>query len=442
MPRARARVLVPIIVVGLLLVGGAIYVISPVPPPTPYGETTTRGEFLDQFLKQKVKGDDVRDSQRHNSFHDLLIAARWYQGIGRQDPLDEERERFLKGELNEVSQQLRDHVNRNEQPLAIVKKAVRETCTMPTTEGFAYRLSHLVAFRELARGLTTRAKIREFDGDLEGAYEDYLDVLRLGNCPAQGEVTVIYGLLGIAIHSIGAGAMEPGIRNLDEPLLEQVIAGLQEVEGNLVPLKKVLESKLRLDEETIEYVMKARGNLRWLRSQVGDAPEPNAVTNLAWLYALFNRGRIRKNFQKFKATMLEYADRPISESRAPLSQLQEDMQNSDHINRRILPAIVSLNDQWARDRVRLRALLLRAAVELYERRQGKYPETLQQLVEADIISAIPDDPFDGEKFRYIPSADGGKIYSVGPDLVDNKAEIEWYLGKDNYHRDAEGDWVF
>jgi len=87
------------------------------------------------------------------------------------------------------------------------------------------------------------------------------------------------------------------------------------------------------------------------------------------------------------------------------------------------------------------ALLLRAAVELYQRRQGKYPESLQNLVESSIISAIPDDPFDGQKFRYIPSPEGGKIYSVATDLVHDHAEIEWYPGKEG-GRGTKGDWVF
>jgi len=441
LPRARARVLVPIIVVGLLLVGGALYIISPVPPPTPYGEKTTRGEFIKQFLEQKVKRDDVPDSQRHNSFHDLLIAARWYEHLHGRKGLQEERDRLIKNELSEVSQEFRDYVEHNEQPFAVLKKAVKETCVTPTVESFADWLPYLAVFRELARGLTTRARIRELDGDLEGAYEDYLDVLRLGSCSAQGEVGIIHGLVGIAIHSIGARAMEPGIRSLDESLLQQVVLGVKEVEERMPSLKEVLKGEFNVLEEGVEYMMKGRGNFGALALLGDQDPIPRMKANLIWLYTLLSRGRIRRNFQRFKATMLEYADAPVSQSRAPFDLLEHQIVNADHINRLLFPAVPRASTQWVRDRTRLRALLLRAAVELYERRQGRYPEDLNQLVEAGIIPAIPDDPFDGQKFRYISSPEGGKIYSVGPDLVDDHAEIEWWPSKKGGRAD-KGDWVF
>ncbi len=441
-PRKRRlcpKVLIPIIVVGLILIGGALYIISPVPPPTPYGEKTTRGDFLREFLKYQY--DFVPPSPPVNSFYDLLIAARWHDDLHGQKALEEERERLTKGELTEASQALRDYVQHNERSFAVLKQAVREPCVMPTIESFDDALPYLAAFRDLARGLAARGKIRELDGDLEGAYDDYLDVLRLGNCSAQGEVSIIHGLVGVAIHAIGADAMQPGMKSLDENLLQQVVLGLQEVEAGMPSLNDVLKGEFNVLEEAVEYVMKGRGNLRWLRSEAWDWPEPNAVTNLAWLYVLTNKGKIRRNFQKFKSALLEYADQPISQSRGPLAEMEVAIERSDPINRLLFPALARTGTVWANDRARLRGLLLRAAVELYQRRHGHYPDTLQQLVETGIIPAIPDDPFDGKPFRYIPSPDGGRIYSVGTDLTDDKAEIEWWPTKDGGRAD-KGDWVF
>jgi len=437
--RLRPKVLIPVIVIGLILISGALYVISPVPSARYWGEETTRGDFLREFLKYKY--DFVPPSPPVNSFHELLIAARWHDDLHRRGALEEERVQLTKGEITEVSQDLRDYVHRNERPFAVLKQAVREPCVMPTIESFGDQLPYLAAFRNLARGLAARAKIREMDGDPAGAYDDYLDVLRLGNCSAHGQVAVIHGMVAVAIHAIGADAMQPGIKDLDENLLQQTIAGIQEVQTGMPSFEDILKSEFNVLEEGVEYFMKSRGNLRYLRSEAWDSPEPNAATNLAWLYVLMNKGRIRGNFQKLKATSLEWADQPISQSRGPLAEMEVAIERSDPINRLLFPALARTGTVWANDRARLRGLLLRAAVELYQRRQGEYPESLQQLVDTGIISAVPDDPFDGKPFRYIPSPDGGKIYSVGPDLVDNKAEIEWYVGIEGGY-DAKGDWVF
>jgi hypothetical protein len=69
-----------------------------------------------------------------------------------------------------------------------------------------------------------------------------------------------------------------------------------------------------------------------------------------------------------------------------------------------------------RTQCRLDAVQLQIACKLYKRKNGKYPERLQQLV-PEFLESIPVDPFDGKSFRY--SFDKQIVYSVGPDLKDS-----------------------
>ena len=54
----------------------------------------------------------------------------------------------------------------------------------------------------------------------------------------------------------------------------------------------------------------------------------------------------------------------------------------------------------------------------YRARNGKLPDKLDDLV-PDFIPVVPRDPFDGQAMRMKRIGQGGVVYSIGPDMVDN-----------------------
>lgn len=56
------------------------------------------------------------------------------------------------------------------------------------------------------------------------------------------------------------------------------------------------------------------------------------------------------------------------------------------------------------------------AATIYEKQNGKFPDSLDQLV-PDLMEAVPIDPFDGKPLRYLPIKK--LIYSIGIDLKDS-----------------------
>ena len=84
-------------------------------------------------------------------------------------------------------------------------------------------------------------------------------------------------------------------------------------------------------------------------------------------------------------------------------------------------------------RQRLNATLVIIAAELYKRRTGAYPDTLNQLVPA-FLPAVPLDRFDGQPLRYARTSDGRfKLWSVGTDLDDDAgAEPSWRPNQATY----------
>ena len=71
------------------------------------------------------------------------------------------------------------------------------------------------------------------------------------------------------------------------------------------------------------------------------------------------------------------------------------------------------NEAWRR------LALVGLALEEFRHVEGKYPEQLSALVPR-FLESLPSDPMDGESLRYAREASGDfRLYSVGPDHVDN-----------------------
>ena len=59
---------------------------------------------------------------------------------------------------------------------------------------------------------------------------------------------------------------------------------------------------------------------------------------------------------------------------------------------------------------------LAVACNRFQREQGRWPETLPELV-PDYLGEVPRDPYDGAPFRY--SAEKGLVWAVGQNLTDD-----------------------
>jgi len=63
------------------------------------------------------------------------------------------------------------------------------------------------------------------------------------------------------------------------------------------------------------------------------------------------------------------------------------------------------------------------AVELFRRKHGRYPDSLNELVPG-VLPVVPVDPFDGQMLRYIHDDELVITYSIGHNLVDDGGSKE------------------
>ena len=71
-----------------------------------------------------------------------------------------------------------------------------------------------------------------------------------------------------------------------------------------------------------------------------------------------------------------------------------------------MPALSKSHEFWSRERADTDALLTVIALLRYKKEHGQYPQTLQELVEAGLLKAIPQDPFGPATLTYMDD-DGG-----------------------------------
>jgi hypothetical protein len=79
----------------------------------------------------------------------------------------------------------------------------------------------------------------------------------------------------------------------------------------------------------------------------------------------------------------------------------------------MFPVFSSAADSVLKERAQRLALLKLAEALRHEAQTGRFPDSLSELGE------VPKDPFDGQPLRYIKDKRGIRVYSVGPDLIDN-----------------------
>jgi hypothetical protein len=75
--------------------------------------------------------------------------------------------------------------------------------------------------------------------------------------------------------------------------------------------------------------------------------------------------------------------------------------------------------------IRFDATRLRIAIAIFEKRVARLPNELNELVDAGILRALPNDSFDGKPFGY--SAKDRMIWSAGENAVDKIDPPQWDL---------------
>ena len=87
------------------------------------------------------------------------------------------------------------------------------------------------------------------------------------------------------------------------------------------------------------------------------------------------------------------------------------------------PPLIKTVESAARDQARLRCAMVAVACERYRIRQNHWPHALEEIPR-DLLAELPTDPYDGLPLRRKQTDDGLIVYSVGPNLLDNRGNLK------------------
>lgn len=387
--------------------------------------------FNDAALRQPA----VSLPENQNAFTHYLAAAE-----AMQRPDDEDRFiRILDGEEWD-SDFARSILDSNAECFEHIRRGNRlERCLAPRIESFDTLIPHLAHWRTITRLYSVKADYHQREGQPEEALAAVSDLLRFAYLVEADAVNLIHYLVGTAMREMALhrirGLIWSGIP--DEQLLQQ----LSEALGEHPPSTQGLVSAMQGEYETFANLIESMA--------AGEIPEEDAPPIPDWLGRLGMRyfihpNRSKRDMAMFVEEIIDQVERPYAHTRltdfaAWAEAFKQTLENARGLAKLRVPNIGGTilvimtmpgnqrGAEWRfKSQVSHRTTLLIAALHAFKAANGRFPQTLDELVPG-ILPEIPLDPYDGKLMRY--SHEQGTVYSVGENLVDSGGSREPLPGR-------------
>ncbi len=178
----------------------------------------------------------------------------------------------------------------------------------------------------------------------------------------------------------------------------------------------------------LQYLKENPGKAQSLRSVVGRS------NNTADVWLVYIPGYAMRG----QADLLRHMNEAVAISKRPYEEYFDAFEEWDKktkslslLAREVAPTVLKVNQAELRHQTLLRTILVAVVAERYRLQHNKWPDKLDDLVSAKLITALPLDPFDGKPLRWKVTDEGRIVYSVGKDRVDNGGVVgpdQWTKG--------------
>jgi tetratricopeptide (TPR) repeat protein len=321
------------------------------------------------------------------------------------------------------------------------------------TDGPGTPVPNLLAAQTSAKMLCVEGRRLESEGRYSEALENYLVALTTGRDFGSEGGAIISHLVGLAIDATALKQIhrleESG--NLGSPDIERIVVRLKRIEETLETLADAVQNEadmtLSVLKPLLEDPVKRRKEFPVLpRSHLPHGGFwDNAVyvvESMAdkqkrddYLGKVYNNYRFRQNPQRIRPDMAdiirlqqEFLAEPWWGNQWEIRKKFDERIAASH------PMVQEFHEIRIEAKVResaiisrLREARLSAALELWKREQGRYPESLDPLAGRYFETALPVDPFSGKPFRYrvAPDASRRHFWSIGPDSEDQDGNLSY-----------------
>jgi hypothetical protein len=237
------------------------------------------------------------------------------------------------------------------------------------------------------------------------------------------EPTLISLLIRIALQAVSLASLERTLAQ-GEPSVAELEALQRLLEDEV--RQPLLWIALRGERAGIYRTLEAMTNSRIPLSQLGRGSIPSFGEGFAQVF--INPGLKRGNARLLRvlSEWIEVSKRPVEEQTGLFKLPQPASQRAgieDIIVELLLPAIERVAEAFQRSQAKLRCGVTALAAERYRQAHGRWPDSLDELVQAKLLAAVPLDPYGGAPLRLRRTANGLVIYSISRDGQDNGGNL-------------------
>lgn len=339
----------------------------------------------------------------------------------------DQREHAIKHGWDDSMKALADYLDAAGPALDLFRKgASMKLCQLPYPETeagvtAAIFLPPLSAAREACLLLTAEARRLEARGKFKEAVDNYVAVIKIGeHCGAR--CCLIDLLVGIAMVDMGSNTAFLGIFRQDYPREE-----LRRFLGELDSLRNALPN----------FVHAMKGERAFGLASVDDIVRAGLVMGIVPLGEPSPLGarlfRVLIPERTIKQDMSAAYDRIIAAARIPYYE-PEARPSDEQIEAGLKPwnvlgqisFSVFYRGRIVSERCAAQFNMLRVAIALviYKQDHGADPDDLEKLVDDELLSELPADPFSGKPFKYRAEDGEFVLYSVGENLVDDGGKFD------------------
>ncbi len=282
---------------------------------------------------------------------------------------------------------------------------------------------HFGRMRSAARLLTLNSMVLTADGDHDEALRSCGAIFAIAE-HAKADPVLIGALVSDAMQGIGTRAVEESL-SLGDPsgaacrrLFDQLSSADQETAMRRALLGE-RASGIRLFEDIrageysfadvlAQYGYPLESGPGWWRVHLG-------------LYTTLGRPLLDLDEMEFVRRLnanIEAIDLPWPQSNAELRRLGAEHSMGHIITSMIVPVFSRAALSTERASAQTGAAQIALAAKAYQAEHGRYPELLSEL-EANGWE-LPSDPFTGQPYHYRRERDGFVVWSVGPNMADDK----------------------
>ncbi|MBN2189644.1 MAG: hypothetical protein JW728_00345 [Candidatus Aureabacteria bacterium] len=325
---------------------------------------------------------------------------------------------ILNGKAKAEGDYVRDIILKNQETIRLIKEGNKfRICQAPEVTGFDTLMPYLSAWRKIARVMTLKAIYERENGDYSGSIETCMEVLKFGNLILEYPEALIGYLVGMSIMDTGLEQLRKlvCINSVTYDELIKTAGELKEFGPYNNGFIRSVKVEYRMVDDIIDNISSGKQNIEELVA----SPLPDEKVN----WRLFQPNRTKKLFADFFRRAIKEAPKPYYEIDAAYfkdvkyaADKRPWMFDRNAVGKFLIALIIPAYDKCfelkSRMDVSLSATRFMFLCKAYEKKIGRLPDSLEELV-PEYADSIPIDPFDGKPLKY--SADEKVIYSVGSD---------------------------